>query len=74
MAQKSIASELLIKCEKWATSKGYIEFASDCELGNVDSLNFHILLGFEEANRIISFKKQFRAITQLIMTEGVIDV
>ena len=51
------AAELLSECEKWARGKGCSEFASDCELGNTDSLMFHISLGFEEANRIICFRK-----------------
>ena len=51
------AKELLIECEKWAKEKKCSEFASDCELDNNDSLNFHIAMGFEEANRIICFRK-----------------
>lgn len=51
------AKELLRECEKWAKEKQCTEFASDCELENSDSLNFHIAMGFEEANRIICFKK-----------------
>lgn len=52
-----IGKELLVRCEEWAKSKGCSEFASDCELNNMESLKFHLLLGFEEANRIICFKK-----------------
>ena len=51
------AAELLIECEKWAKEKNCTEFASDCELVNEDSLKFHVALGFEEANRIICFRK-----------------
>ncbi|MBQ6568168.1 MAG: GNAT family N-acetyltransferase [Treponema sp.] len=51
------AAQLLAECEKWATGKGCTEFASDCELANEASLRFHIALGFEEANRIICFRK-----------------
>ena len=54
---KGYAAELLAECEKWAKTKGCTEFASDCELDNVDSLRFHIAMGFEETNRIICFKK-----------------
>ncbi len=52
------ASELLAACEEWAKEKGCTEFASDCELDNADSLRFHLATGFEEANRIICFKKR----------------
>ncbi len=51
------AAELLSECEKWAKDKGCSEFASDCELDNADSFKFHMSMGFEEANRIICFRK-----------------
>ncbi len=38
-------------------AKVLAEMASDCELQNTDSLKFHLAMGFEEANRIICFKK-----------------
>ena len=50
--------ELLSACESWAKSKGCTEFASDCELANTQSLQFHLNVGFEEANRIICFTKK----------------
>lgn len=53
-----IARELLSACESWAKEKGCTEFASDCELSNVQSLQFHLNVGFEEANRIICFTKR----------------
>lgn len=54
---KGYAKELLQKCEKWAKGKHCSEFASDCELDNVNSLKFHLAMGFEEANRVICFRK-----------------
>lgn len=51
--QKGYARELLAACEKWACIKGCKEFASDCELDNLISLQFHKAVGFTEANRII---------------------
>ncbi len=56
--RQGIARELLSACEKWAKEKGCFEFASDCELDNVQSLQFHLNVGFEEANRIICFTKK----------------
>ena len=56
--KRGIARELLSACESWAKTKGCCEFASDCELGNVQSLQFHLNVGFEEANRIICFTKK----------------
>ena len=56
--RKSHASRLLSACEKRAKEKGCSEFASDCELDNTNSFRFHLALGFEEANRIICFRKK----------------
>ena len=56
--KQGIARELLSACESWAKTKGCAEFASDCELDNVQSLQFHRNVGFEEANRIICFVKK----------------
>ncbi len=54
---KGYGKELLIACEKWAKDMRCSEFASDCELANVNSLNFHLSMGFSEENRIICFRK-----------------
>ncbi|MBQ7359597.1 MAG: GNAT family N-acetyltransferase [Lachnospiraceae bacterium] len=54
---QGIATRLLQECQKWAKEMGCSEFASDCELDNTDSLKFHLALGFEEAGRIICFRK-----------------
>lgn len=56
--RKGYAKELLSECEKWAKEKGCKEFASDCEIDNDSSFNFHMALGFNEANRIICFTKR----------------
>ena len=56
--KQGVARELLSACESWAKAKGCSEFASDCELDNVQSLQFHLNVGFEEANRIICFTKK----------------
>ena len=54
---QGIAGKLVSECEQWAREKGCTEFASDCELTNTTSLNFHLGIGFQEENRIICFKK-----------------
>lgn len=54
---RGYAKELLSKCEKWAKEKHCTEFASDCEIDNNISLQFHLAMGFKEANRIICFRK-----------------
>lgn len=55
---KGYAKELVSACESWAKKQGCNEFASDCELDNTASYKFHSAVGFEEANRIICFKKR----------------
>ncbi len=54
---QGVAKRLVEECEQWAREKGCREFASDCELSNTASLNFHLKIGFQEQNRIICFKK-----------------
>lgn len=56
--KQRIGTLLLKKCEEWAKEQGCFEFASDCELGNMESFSFHLKVGFEEANRIICFVKK----------------
>ena len=56
--KQGFAKALLAACESWAKTKGCSEFASDCELTNTQSLQFHLRVGFEEANRIICFTKK----------------
>ena len=56
--KQGVARELLTACESWAKEKECTEFASDCELENTQSLQFHMKVGFEEANRIICFTKK----------------
>lgn len=56
--RKGCAVQLLRACEDWAKAQGCREFASDCELDNDGSLQFHLLMGFSEANRIICFTKK----------------
>ena len=54
---QGVAKRLVEECEQWAREKGCREFASDCELENTASLNFHLKTGFQEQNRILCFKK-----------------
>ena len=55
--KQGYGKELVAECQMWAKNLGCAEFASDCELDNLESLKFHLALGFEEANRIICFRK-----------------
>ena len=55
---RGYAKELLNECEQWAKGKGCKEFASDCEIDNDISFQFHKAMNFTEANRIICFTKK----------------
>ena len=57
---RGVAKALLKACEAWAAERGCREFASDCELNNAASLQFHLHSGFAEANRIICFVKPLK--------------
>ena len=52
------AKALAAACEDWARKMGCSEFASDCELGNEESIAMHRALGLEEKNRIVCFAKK----------------
>ena len=57
---RGVARALLKACEAWAAERGSREFASDCELDNAASLDFHLHSGFTEANRIVCFVKTLK--------------
>lgn len=56
--RKGIAKALVIKGEEWVKSKNCEEFASDCELENVESYLLHQQIGFREVSRNIHFVKE----------------
>lgn len=58
--RQGFARELLAACEGWAADSGCTEFASDCEISNLESFRFHMGVGFIEANRIICFTKELK--------------
>ncbi len=55
--QQGVARSLIQACEAWSRQRGCTQLASDCELGNTDSLRFHLSSGFTEVNRVICFIK-----------------
>ena len=54
---RGVAAQLLSACQNWARERKCREFASDCEIHNLESLRFHLHHGFAEAGRIICFVK-----------------
>lgn len=55
---KNYGSILVGACEEWTKENNCIEFGSDCEIENTNSYEFHLKMGFKEANRIICFTKK----------------
>ncbi|MDQ4123747.1 MAG: GNAT family N-acetyltransferase [Acidobacteriota bacterium] len=55
--RKQVGRELVEAAENWARVCGCLEMASDCELENSVSRAAHFGVGYEEAARIIHFKK-----------------
>lgn len=52
-----LARKLFKEGELWAKSKGLKQVASDTEMGNIFSIEFHHKVGFTETNRIVCFIK-----------------
>lgn len=52
------ARKLVDSCIQFSKEQNAKEFASDCELNNIESLNFHLKLGFIEVNQIRCFNKK----------------
>lgn len=52
-----VGKRLVDACVLWAKNNGCKQFASDCELENDDSLQFHLRNGFCVANKIVCFVK-----------------
>ncbi|GAB3524329.1 GNAT family N-acetyltransferase [Emticicia fontis] len=55
--KKGIARELINTAKNWAKEKGFKQIASDTELSNTSSIDFHKKLGFTEVDRIVCFIK-----------------
>ena len=57
---KGYAKELLKACEQFAIENNTFEFASDCEINNLESLQFHLKLVFDEVNQVRCFTKKLK--------------
>ncbi|UFH52823.1 aminoglycoside 6'-N-acetyltransferase [Spirosoma sp. KNUC1025] len=56
--QQGLAKKLMGVGEEWGREKGCKELASDTELSNSASIDFHKGFGFREANRVVCFIKE----------------
>src|ERR1700722_20329703 len=56
--RQGVARVLVAAVETWAREKGCSELASDALLENADSHRMHAVLGFEETERVVYFRKE----------------
>lgn len=54
---QKIAQNLVQNCASWSKEKGCKQMASDCDLQNTSSINFHKAIGFDQVNTIVCFVK-----------------
>ncbi|GMV03727.1 MAG: hypothetical protein AMXMBFR53_00090 [Gemmatimonadota bacterium] len=52
---------LLRQAEAWARARGLSELASDADIANQPSLDFHRAAGFQEVERIVCFRRDLRS-------------
>ena len=55
---KGFGKKLIEYAEQWALKKGYLELASDAEIGNVLSIGAHEKLGFQIVSKVVCFHKK----------------
>ncbi|SOD82584.1 aminoglycoside 6'-N-acetyltransferase [Spirosoma fluviale] len=55
--KQGVAKKLIQAAEDWAKQKGLTQIASDTEITNITSIDFHKKAGFEEVERIVCFIK-----------------
>ncbi len=55
-----VGRALVEAAENWASLRGYTEIASDTQLDNHRSQAAHTALGFEETERLVSFRKALK--------------
>jgi aminoglycoside 6'-N-acetyltransferase I len=57
LRKQGVGGELVKAAEQWAMAQGCKEMASDCLVDNAVSFKSHLALGYEEAERLIHFRK-----------------
>ncbi len=53
--KRGVARQLVLKAGEWGLQMGCREMASDAELNNTSSIEFHKAIGFTEVNRVVCF-------------------
>ncbi len=58
LRRQGVGAALVRAAEAWAIEQGCQEMASNCLLDNEISVQAHLALGYQEAERLIHFKKR----------------
>ncbi len=58
--RRGVGGQLIAAAENWAREQGCAEMASDTQIDNTQSLQAHLRLGYEIAERSILFRKSLR--------------
>ena len=58
--RRGVGALLIAAAENWAREQGCTEMASDTQIDNTQSLQAHLRLGYEVAERSILFRKSLR--------------
>jgi aminoglycoside 6'-N-acetyltransferase I len=58
--RRGVGKQLIAAAEDWARQQGCTEMASDTQIGNALSLEAHLRLGYEIAERAVLFRKRLR--------------
>ena len=56
--RRGVGAQLVSAAENWASEQGCTEIASDTQIDNTQSLQAHLRLGYEVAERSILFRKR----------------
>jgi aminoglycoside 6'-N-acetyltransferase I len=59
--RRALGTRLVQAAEAWARSQGLKEIASDTQLDNTVSIQAHKVLGYEEVERLVCFRKALDA-------------
>ncbi len=57
---KGAGRALVSAAENWALVRNFKEIASDTQLNNAQGLGAHAALGYEEVERLVTFRKSLR--------------
>jgi aminoglycoside 6'-N-acetyltransferase I len=57
LRQQGVGAALVRAGEEWARTQGCTEMASDCLLDNEVSFRAHLAVGYEEAERLVHFRR-----------------